>query len=94
MNYSDFEYDVNDFLTVNHYYINPMRLVELVIDSFGYDDVTDEVINNCLIIKLMGVDLIKVYLTDDYVYDYGKNSIVYNARFYLNKGLCDEYLIG
>lgn len=94
MNYSDFEYDVNDFLTINHYYINPMRLVELVIDSFGYDDVTDEVINNCLIIKLKGVDLIKVYLTDDYVYDYGKNSIEYYARFYLNKGLCDEYLIG
>jgi len=94
MNYYDFEYDVNEFLIVNHYYINPMRLVELVIESFLDDDVTDEVINNCLIIKLKGVDLIKVYLTDDYGYDYGKNSIECNAQFFLNKGLCDEHLIG
>jgi hypothetical protein len=82
--------EINEFLNDNHYYIDPARLVELIIDKLGLDeeDISDETTrDNCVIIKLKGVDFVKVYLTRDFVYDYGKNSVNFRDRFYFNEDL-------
>ena len=82
--------EIDEFLNDNHYYINPARLVELIIDKLGVneEDISDETTrDNCVIIKLKDQDLVKVYVTRDFVYDFGKNSTNFNDRFYFNEDL-------
>lgn len=84
---------INEFLNDNHDYINPARLVELIIE-LGIDEkhISDETTrDNCVIIKLKGVDFVKVYLTRDFVYDYGKNSVNFRDGFYFNEDLLQTY---
>ena len=85
--------EINDFLDVYNYYISPRDLKKLMIDKLNLneEDVTDETTkDNCIIIKLRGKDLLKVYISDDGGYDYGKNSVNFNSRFYLSTDFSDK----
>ena len=85
--------EINDFLDVYNYYISPRDLKKLMIDKLNLneEDVTDETTkDNCIIIKLRGKDLLKVYISDDGGYDYVKNSVNFNSRFYLSTDFSDK----
>ena len=92
--------NLDNWIESNSDYISPSSLEEVVKELFNLSDVTSyesteedeggdeygENWNKILItIQNNGDDLVKVWVTSDYRYDYGKNSMEFDKRFYFNE---------
>jgi hypothetical protein len=93
--------DLNSWIESNSDYISSSSLEDAVKEIFNLDgDVSSyesveednggeeygENWNKILLtIQNNGDDLVKVWVTNDYRYDFGKNSMEFNKRFYFNE---------
>lgn len=93
--------ELDNWIEANHDFISPSSLEEVVKEIFNLgDDVSSEKKiekdnggieygenwNKILIIiKNKGEDLVKVWVTSDYRYSYGKNVSEFGERFYFNE---------
>jgi hypothetical protein len=92
--------NLDNWIESNSDYISPGSLEEMVKELFNLSNVTSyesveedeggdeygENWNKILItIQNNGDDLVKVWVTSDYRYDYGKNSMEFDKRFYFNE---------
>jgi len=93
--------ELDNWIEANHDFISPNSLEETVKELFNLgDDVSSEKKiekdnggieygedwNKILIIiKNKGEDLVKVWVTSDYRYSYGKNVSEFGERFYFNE---------
>jgi hypothetical protein len=93
--------DLNSWIESNSDYISSSSLENAVKEIFNLDgDVSSyesveednggeeygENWNKILLtIQNNGDDLVKVWVTNDYRYDFGKNSMEFNKRFYFNE---------
>ena len=93
--------ELDNWIEANHDFISPNSLEEVVKELFNLgDDVSSEKKiekddggieygenwNKILIIiKNKGEDLVKVWVTSDYRYNYGKNVSEFGERFYFNE---------
>ena len=92
--------DLDTWIENHSDYISTSSLEEVIKELFNLTDVTsyqsveeddggDEYGENwskiLITIQNNGDDLVKVWVTSDYRYDYGKNYIEFNKRFYFNK---------
>jgi hypothetical protein len=92
--------DLDTWIENHSDYISTSSLEEVIKELFNLTDVTsyqsveedeggDEYGENwskiLITIQNNGDDLVKVWVTSDYRYDFGKNSMEFNKRFYFNE---------
>ena len=92
--------DLDSWIENNSDYISTSSLEEVIKELFNLTDVTsyqsveedeggDEYGENwskiLITIQNNGDDLVKVWVTSDYRYDYGKNASEFDKRFYFNE---------